>query len=77
MAKLKLYQLKQIRNGKPPKRLRRTVKPHKTPKMHREVDLGAPVLVHIICPEKIQMSNCQLSEYTLQNTKIYNIISYN
>jgi hypothetical protein len=47
------------------------------PKTPREADLGAPVLVHLICPEKIQMSNCQFPEYTIQNTNIYNIISYN
>jgi hypothetical protein len=47
------------------------------PKIPREADLGGPVLVHLICPEKMQMSNCQLPEYTLQNTKIHTIISYN
>ena len=45
------------------------------PKMPRETHLGAPVLVHLICTEIIQMNNCQLPEYTLQNTKMYNIIS--
>jgi hypothetical protein len=44
-------------------------------KWGREAHLGPPVLVHLICTEKIQMSNCQLPEYTLQNTKMYNIIS--
>lgn len=34
-----------------------------------EVNLATPVLVHINCPRNIQMSNGQLDEYTLQNTK--------
>jgi len=46
------------------------------PTTPREADLGAPDLVQFICPEKIQMSNCQLPKYTLQNTKMYNITSY-
>ena len=45
------------------------------PKTPREADLGVPVLVHLICPGKTHiMSNWQLPEYTLQNTKMYNII---
>jgi hypothetical protein len=39
------------------------------PKTSREADLGIPVLVHLICPGKLQMSNYQIPEYTLQNTK--------
>jgi hypothetical protein len=34
------------------------------PKMPREANLGAPVLIHPICPKKIQISNCQIPEYT-------------
>jgi hypothetical protein len=45
-------------------------------KMLREADLWVSVLVHLICPGKIQMRNCQLLGYILQNTKIFNIISY-
>jgi hypothetical protein len=44
--------------------------------MPREAELGAPVLEHLICLGKKQMSNRQLPKYTLQNTKMYYIISY-
>ena len=52
-----------------------------TPGLHNglrrpgEADLGAPVLLQLIFPGKIQMSNCQPPEYTLQNTKMHNIAS--
>ena len=45
-------------------------------KTHKEAHLGAPFLVHLFCPGEIQMSNCQPPEYTLLNTKIYNIICH-
>ena len=45
-------------------------------KTHKEAHLGAPFLVHLFCPGKIQMSNCQPPEFTLLNTKIYNIICH-
>ena len=44
------------------------------PKTSRGADLWISVLVHLICSGKIQMSNYQIHEYTLQNTKIYTII---
>jgi hypothetical protein len=49
-----------------------------TPGLHNDLRrTGKPtVLVQLICQEKIQMSNCHLPKYTLQNTKIYNITSY-
>jgi hypothetical protein len=36
----------------------------------READFKGP------CLSTIQMRNCQLPKYTLQNTKMYNITSY-